>query len=129
MGTGLALTLAGAAGAADGLDGRWVPPTGNVEIVFAPCGPAMCGSVARVMANRSMAGAGASAAAPAQIGMKIITALHPAGAGKWKGKLFDRERGKTYDCLVEPMGATMSVRPYVVLPVFGKTLTWTRTAS
>ena len=122
------LAAAGAAAAGD-LDGRWVPPTGNVEIVFAPCGPGLCGTVARVMANHSMEGPGASKAAAPKIGMMIVTDLHTNGPGHWKGKLFDRERGKTYDCLLTPTGATMTVRAYVGLPAFGKSLIWTRARS
>ena len=53
----------------------------------------------------------------------------PDGPGQWKGRIFDRESGKTYDCLLKPAGATMTVRAYVLLPLFGKTLTWTRAGS
>jgi uncharacterized protein (DUF2147 family) len=46
---GLALVGASAAGAAapGGLDGRWVTQTGNVEIIFGPCGSALCGTAPR----------------------------------------------------------------------------------
>jgi uncharacterized protein (DUF2147 family) len=129
IGVGLALALSGTAAAASDLDGRWVTQTGNVEIVFAPCGSALCGSVTRVMANNSMTGSGTSAAPPPEIGQQIVTGVVPAGPDQWKGKLFDRESGKTYDCLLKPAGATMTLRAYILLPLFGKTLTWTRTDS
>jgi uncharacterized protein (DUF2147 family) len=125
---GLALVGASAAGAAapGGLDGRWVTQTGNVEIIFGPCGSALCGTVARVRANRSMSGSGTSSAPPPEIGRAIVTDLAPDGTGQWKGKIFDRESGKTYDCLLMPAGDTMTVRAYVVLPLFGKSQVWRR---
>ncbi len=100
--------------------------TGNVEIVFKPCGKVLCGTVARVMANVAMSGSGMSSAPPPEIGKAIVTDVEPAGPGAWKGKLFDRESGKTYDCLLTPEGGTMTVRAYWLLPLFGKSLIWTR---
>jgi uncharacterized protein (DUF2147 family) len=125
----LAMAIGGAASAAERPDGRWISQSGNVEIQIAPCGSALCGTVVRVMANRSMESLAASKAPPARIGLRIISGLAPAGDGQWSGKLFDRENGNTYDCLIAAQGRTMTVRAYIGLPLFGKSQTWTRAAN
>jgi hypothetical protein len=41
-------------GAASPPTGRWLTESGNLEVVVAPCAADLCGTVARVLANRSM---------------------------------------------------------------------------
>ena len=128
-GLALALAVAGAACAADRPEGRWVSQTGNVVVAMAACGPALCGAVVRVMGNVSMeAGGHMSSAPPARIGERLMTGFTPSGAGQWTGKLFNRENGHTYDCVITPHGRTMTLRPYIVLPWFGRDVVWTRAA-
>ena len=124
----LAFVLGGGVSAADRLDGRWIAQSGNVEVQFAPCGPTICGAVVRVMANHSMESLAASKAPPARIGLRILSDLTPSGPGEWSGRLFDRENGHTYDCVVTPHGRTLTIRAFILLPIFGKTQTWTRAA-
>lgn len=124
----LALAIGGGASAADRPEGRWISQTGNVEVQIAPCGRALCGAVVRVMANRSMEALAKPAAAPAKVGQKLMSGLVPSGDGRWTGTIFDRENGKTYDCVITPQGRTMTVRAYVLTPLFGKSQTWTRAA-
>src|SRR5208283_2381066 len=69
----LAMAIGGAASAAERPDGRWISQSGNVEIQIAPCGSALCGTVVRVMANRSMESLAASKAPPARVGLRIIS--------------------------------------------------------
>jgi uncharacterized protein (DUF2147 family) len=130
LGLAAALALATAAAAAERPEGRWVSQTGNVEVQIARCGPALCGVVVKVMANRSMEAAGAmSAAPPPKVGQLLMRDFKPSSDGQWTGKLFNRENGRTYDCVITPHGQTLSVRPYVLLPLFGKDLVWSRAAS
>ena len=126
MGAVLAAALGGAACAADRPDGLWVSQSGNVEVQIGACGQALCGRVVRVMANHSMGGPGESAAPPAQVGQVLMSDFAPSGEGQWTGHLFNREDGRTYDCVITPAGRTMDVRAYVFLPIFGKSQTWTR---
>jgi uncharacterized protein (DUF2147 family) len=63
---------------------------------------------------------------PAEVGLRLLTDLRPSGEA-YEGKIFNRENGKTYDCLVTPTQAgTLDVRPYVFISLFGKTQTWLR---
>jgi uncharacterized protein (DUF2147 family) len=51
----------------------------------------------------------------------------PTSAGEWSGTIYNRDNGKTYDCLMTVLAADrLKVRPYVVLPLFGQTQIWAR---
>lgn len=86
----------------------------------------MCGSVVEVLANNSMIGPGKAAAAPLPVGFHLITDLQVDG-DHWRGRIFNREDRRTYDCVVRvtPNGA-LEVRPYVGLPLIGRTQLWAR---
>lgn len=112
--------------------GIWVTETGNLEVQLAPCGPAICGTVVKVLANRSMSGPGAEMA-PADprpvLGMTLLTDFKPSGEGEWKGQIYNRENGKTYSALMtHPAPDQLTIRGYVGLPLFGKTQVWRRSA-
>lgn len=111
--------------------GRWITESGNLEIEIAPCGDAWCGSVTRELGNRSMSAQGqpmtAADARPA-LGMKILTALKPSDDGTiLSGDIYNRENAKTYSVRLHVDAARqLNVRPYVLLPLFGKTQLWQR---
>lgn len=112
--------------------GRWITESGNLEVEIAPCGDTWCGTVTRVLANRSMSAPGqdmdAADKRPA-LGMKILTGLRPADEGVLVGEIYNRENAKTYSVRLTMDGpAQMLVRPYVGMPLFGKTQLWQRSA-
>lgn len=112
--------------------GRWITESGNLEVDIAPCASGLCGTVVRVLANRSMSGPGqemqAADSRPA-LGMVILSELQPAGEGEFAGTIYNRENGKTYSVKLAPDAAgQMLVRAYVGLPLFGKTQVWRRPA-
>jgi len=125
--------------------GRWITASGNLEVEIAPCGQALCGTVTRVLANRSMCREG-EAMKPADtrsaLGMVLLQGLvlPPDAASEggdaryspqWQGTIYNRENGKTYRCLIQvstvnvPQGELV-LRAYVGLPILGKTQKWTR---
>ena len=128
----LTLALAPAAFAQSTLpqQGRWLTESGNLEVDIAPCGEAFCGTVVKVLANRSMSGAGGElvqADARPVMGMKLLSDLRPAGEGELKGEIYNRENGKNYSTLLSVAGPNqLVVRSYVGLPMFGKTQVWQR---
>jgi uncharacterized protein (DUF2147 family) len=123
----LAAGLAGAALAGPAPTGKWLTASGNVEIEIAPCGEALCGAIVRVLANRSMSDPSRAMGAAPGVGTQILTDLKPAGEGRWIGKLYNRENGKTYDCIVTlPAPGRMEVRGYVGVPALGQSQIWTR---
>jgi uncharacterized protein (DUF2147 family) len=106
--------------------GRWLSASGNVEVTIQPCGAALCGDVTRVFANNSMERLGAAKVAPARVGLRILSGLRLDGDA-WRGRIYDREQGRTYDCRIALGGPdTLAVRGYIALPVFGRTQTWRR---
>jgi uncharacterized protein (DUF2147 family) len=116
----------------DGPSGRWLTDNGNLEVEIAHCGEVFCGTVVKVLANRSMSGSGEMAAADKRppLGMVILKDFAHSGDGEWRGEIYNRENAKTYSCNIS-LGAPdqLVVRPYVVLPLFGKTLIWKRVAA
>ncbi|CAN5839083.1 hypothetical protein BH11PSE3_BH11PSE3_04930 [soil metagenome] len=119
-------------GGAEGPLGHWLTDNGNLEIEIALCGQAYCGTVTKVLANRSMSGGadmtGADNRSP--LGMTILKNFVPSAAGEWQGEIYNRENGKTYSCKISLAAPDqLAVRAYVGLPLFGKTLVWTRLAS
>ncbi|MES2932033.1 MAG: DUF2147 domain-containing protein [Pseudomonadota bacterium] len=116
--------------------GRWITESGNLEVAVAPCTAAdsatLCGTVVRVIANRSMTpGQGAMASADTRpvLGMKILQDFKPSGEKEWKGQIYNREEGKTYDCVMTLAASDqLQIRGYKFLPIFGKTQVWRRAA-
>ena len=107
--------------------GPWVTASGNLVVDIEPCGPMLCGKVAEVLANRSMEDSAKTIAAKASPGMTILSDLAPAGENAWQGHIFNRENGKTYDCLVSVAGPReLNVRPYVFVSMIGQTQIWRR---
>ncbi len=107
--------------------GVWRTASGNLDVQIAPCGPSLCGTAVKVLANNSMAAGQAQKAPPARVGLKVLSDLKPAKPGTWRGHLFNRENGKTYDCLVQPTAdGALKIRAYVGLPLIGKDQVWRR---
>jgi len=123
--------------------GRWLTPSGNLEVEIAPCGEALCGTVTKVVANHSMSRPGEAMQAadtrPA-LGMRLLSdfvaterearADGSVVATGWRGHIYNRENAKTYDCLMSlDASGGLVLRGYVGLPVFGQTQVWQRVAS
>lgn len=117
--------------------GRWITASGNVEVDVTRCGPAWCGTITRVLGQQSMSRPG-KAMTPVDtrpaLGMTILKDFLPedeaaddSPAARWQGHIYNRENGKTYRCLMS-LDATggLLLRPYVGLPIFGKTQVWQR---
>jgi uncharacterized protein (DUF2147 family) len=112
--------------------GRWIPESGNFEIEIAPCGPALCGKVTQVYANRSMTPG--QQAEPvdkrSMLGVQILTGLQPSGDQQLSGEIYNRENGKTYKVRLTMDGPEqMLVRAYVGIPLLGKTQLWRRASA
>jgi uncharacterized protein (DUF2147 family) len=112
------------------LAGVWTAQSGNVDIAILPCGEALCGDIVKVHANVSMADPMKKAAGqPASEGMRIFSGLKPAGSSRWQGKIFNRQNGNTYDCILTSLSPNeLEVRSYVVLESMGQTQVWKRAA-
>lgn len=115
------------------LEGRYVTASGNLEVELAPCAAVWCGTVTKVIANRSMTRSGENMQ-PADprppLGMRILTEVHARGDaadGTWHGTLYNRENAKSYPCNLRlDEHGDLVLRIYVGLPLFGQTQVWHR---
>src|SRR5262245_10812583 len=79
--------------------GRWRSASGNVEVEIAPCGAALCGTIVRVLSNRSMADP--SVEMPADqpgLGLVVLSNFLPAADGSLEGFIYDRASRKPTSC-------------------------------
>ncbi len=107
--------------------GRWLTASGNLEVVVAPCGAALCGTVARVVANRSMANPNVDMGQVPGLGLVILKDFTPGGGDTWEGLIYNRENGKTYSCVMRLRDADqLEVRPYIAIHLIGQTQIWHR---
>ena len=111
--------------------GVWLTQSGNLEVEIAACGQALCGTVVRAIANKAMsadAGSQAADSRPAQ-GLTILRDFTPANAREWKGHIYNRQNGETYDCLMSLAAPDqLQLRIYKGDPQAGQTQVWTRVA-
>lgn len=118
--------------AASRLTGHWLSASGNVVVEVAPCdaaqgGTRLCGTITRVLANRSMSAPGQSMGDRDDTGLRIMTGFVPAGGDAFRGRLLNRETGRVYDCILRPGGpGEMVVRPYLLVSLIGQTQVWHR---
>ena len=124
-----ALSLCASAASAQpaGPQGRWLSANGNVEVAIAPCGPALCGTIIKVLANHAMDPGSAPMPPRPGLGLKIMTDFRRQGTDRWVGHLYNRENGKTYDCVLSMAAPDqLRLRAYVIAPLIGKTQIWRR---
>jgi uncharacterized protein (DUF2147 family)/peroxiredoxin len=122
--------LAGAPAArAASVEGRWLTASGNAEVEIKPCGAALCGTIVRILQNRSMADPSRSLGDKPGLGLVVLSNFLPAGDGSFEGFIYDREAVQTYRCSLslDPDGQLV-VRGYLGWSVFGRTQRWTRVA-
>jgi uncharacterized protein (DUF2147 family) len=70
------------------LEGRW--KNGHMEIIIAPCGPALCGTVVKASAQqqeKAERGSGTEL-----IGARLITDIRPAGTNSYRANVYVASR-------------------------------------
>lgn len=117
------LAMAGAALAADPLEGTWrtaKDDNGNSGLInVAPCGAALCGTLVQ-----SFDAAGKPFKSENQ-GRQIISQTVSSGGGDYKGKVFSPDRGKTYNSRLKLTGNQLKVSG-CVLGICRDGGTWTK---
>src|SRR5918912_2276811 len=88
------------ANARSNLEGRW--RNGHMEIVIAPCGRALCGTVVKASAKqqaRAQDGSGTNL-----IGARVIDNIQPAGPGTYRANVFVADRDMNARGTIEQVG-------------------------
>jgi uncharacterized protein (DUF2147 family) len=116
--------------------GVWLHANKRIELEIAPCGKLLCGKLIWFARPNDALGRpledvknpDPSLRNRPLLGLPVLSGLTPAGHGEWnEGEIYNPDDGKSYQALASVEGdGTLHTRAYVVLPVLGKTLVWTR---
>ena len=97
------------------ITGNWMTAEGKAAVEIAPCGPAFCGHIARVLKPRP-GGPAMDIRNPdprlrtrPMAGLLILTGLHPEG-NRWGGRIYDPETGRTYRAELTRAGEALTVK-------------------
>ena len=119
-----ALVLAPApALAASPLEGLWRNPKGSVTVRIAPCGQQLCGRV--VQASPKAKAKAAEGGTEQLLGTTILSGITPAGANRWKGRVFLPRQNRHATGHLRLTGNRLTVQG-CLLGVICKDQTWTK---
>lgn len=100
----------GALAAAEPVTGSWVTAGRDGVVEIAPCGPAICGRLARFLVvppggpgQRDVNNPNPSLRARRVLGMPILTGFKPDG-NVWRGTIYDPKSGKSYRSVLKRTG-------------------------
>lgn len=111
------VTLAAGSAAAQSATGTWLRDTGASRVRISPCGDALCGSIVWLKEG---------AETSAKVGQRIFYEMKPDGAGKWSGKAFNPEDGKTYSGTMSVSGSTLTTAGCVLGGMICRTVRWSK---
>ena len=117
-------------------DGVWLHANKRIQVEVAPCGDRLCGKLVWFKWPNDLQGAplvdfknptSALRTRPL-LGLIILTGLRRVGERTWiDGKIHNPDDGGSYSAEMSMQGdGSLSVRAYVLFPLLGDTLIWTR---
>lgn len=109
--------LGAGAARADDVSGLWLRDNGNSQVRFAPCGGALCGTIAWLKPGVETS---------SKVGQRVFYDMKPSGANSWSGTAFDPADGKTYKGTMTLSGATLTTAGCVLGGLICKSVTWSR---
>jgi len=118
----ISLGLAGAALAADPVEGTWKtqPDDGSyAHVTMTPCGSAVCGTIARTFND------GGEYASP-NIGKALVIDMMPQGGGAYEGQVWRPSNNKIYIGKMDLNGDSLRLRGCVAGGLICSKQTWTR---
>jgi uncharacterized protein (DUF2147 family) len=117
--------------AAPDIEGDWVTQDRTALITIAPCGRALCGTIARALIIKpghpqtDVHNPDPHLRSRKLVGMKILTGFSP-GRDRWdKGRIYDPESGKTYRSLLK-LNPDRSLKVSGCIAFFCQSQRWTR---
>jgi uncharacterized protein (DUF2147 family) len=104
------------------LEGRW--KNGHMEIVIAPCGGSLCGTV--VKASPKQQAKAERGSGTDLVGARVISNIHPAGTRAYRADVFVADKNVSARGTIREVSADrLSVRG-CVLAIICKTTNWDR---
>ena len=119
----LAAAPVGAAGSSP-LEGVWTNPKRSVTVRIAPCGQQLCGRI--VAASPKARQDAAESGTRNLVGTTILSGLAPAGANKWRGRVFMPKANRKAAANLSLAGRNRLNVEGCVLSVLCKSQTWSR---
>ena len=111
----LAVAPAGVAQAGDP-SGLWLRENGRSQVRIAPCGGALCGTVAWL---RDTSG-------PGKVGQRVLYDMVADGENSWSGHAFNPEDGKTYSGTMTLSGSRLTTSGCALGGLICKSVHWSR---
>lgn len=111
-----------AASAKSPIEGRW--KNGNMEVVIAPCGRTLCGTVVKASAKqqaKAERGSGTEL-----IGARLIERIEPTGASTYRARVFVADRDIYASGTIRQVSANQLKVRGCVLGIICKSKTWDR---
>lgn len=120
----LLAALAGpaSAGAKAGIEGRW--KNGKMEILIAPCGTQLCGTI--VKASPKQQAKAERGSGTELIGARLITGIHPAGPRLYRGRVFLADRNVHARGTIRELSSNQLFVKGCLFGVICKSATWNR---
>lgn len=133
--SGIALLAQDGRTESDRILGEWTTAEGKAKILITRCDSLYCGKIVWLkdpMKNGSPVTDSKNTDPKLRdtpvLGMTILRGFQYDGDGEYDGgKVYDPESGDTYSGKLQLVDAkTLELRGYVLIPLFGRTETWTR---
>lgn len=120
-----ATALSPALAAKKSAEGVWRNPSGSVDVRIEPCGPKICGRVAR--ANEKARADAARGGHPDIIGMDLFEDFKRTGPNTFRGRVFAPDINRRFSgTLTVQKDDTIRVRGCLTKNVGCRSQTWTR---
>ena len=117
-----ALATPASATAQAGIEGRW--KNGKMEIIIAPCGGKLCGTI--VKASPKQQAKAKRGSDTELIGARLITGIEPAGPKLYRGRVFLADRNIHASGTMRQLNSNQLFVKGCALIVVCKSATWDR---
>ena len=104
------------------LEGRW--KNGRMEVLIAPCGKKLCGTVVKAspkQQSRAERGSGTDL-----VGARLIESIEPTGPGTYRGRVFVADHGVHANGTIRQVSPNQLKVRGCVLGVICRSKTWDR---
>jgi uncharacterized protein (DUF2147 family) len=106
----------------DGIEGRW--KNGHMEILIAPCGEVLCGTV--VKASPKQQAKAEHGSGTDLVGARLITNIHPTGPGTYRANVYVADRDMNASGTIRRVGPNRLNVKGCVLLIICKSKNWDR---